>query len=655
MKRRSWMMFVALCLCFTLILPLTTLGAKDFSDIKGHWANSYIVSLASQGYINGYPDGSFKPDRTMTRAEFTTALINCLGVTPATPATNSYSDTSSHWARKYIEEAVKRGILVPSESTSGLGPDQDILRSQAAAMLVRALQVQPSAGQLKFTDSDEVERSLYRDYIKTAYDIGIISGFPDGSFAPFREMTRAQVCTVLTKLLDKRGTTPTPPVTQPVTGSITTVAVGEDLFTLGITPLSFKTGFSEVPVTSLSVSNDALTVNGKYVYALNRTTGNPDVVVGNTRYGVSRLTVSGNKLVVYSTKRYINTFDVNGYKYNSDYVKLYVKASSDDLYLADMGIIDETTVEIKGQTYDLSKDKITIEVNKDFYDILKVQLLPGTTTPRLQSTDPVIFRGMSLNDISAIFVGTKTMDLDTIRSIYFMVDGKRYLLTEVAMDSSGSITIGNQTYDSDKVKMNIDGMNYDINHLQYLQGKFVFYCQEGTATDWILFNNDYRDYNDVTIIRGTYEYDMDTVLVVDRNLLRIGGKQYSVTEANIQCRIDNKIWDISRIEWDSRLEMVKITATEAKNSSWVGQPDDFIFYDERDRKIYQGSKDVTLYISSKWIDLGSIRISGPSTCTYSGKSYNLIGTRVRISGDDYRIAETSWSSSGVLRLYLEEY
>ena len=101
---------------------------------------------------------------------------------------NSYPDTKSHWARKYIEEAVARGILVPSESTQ-LGPDQNILRSQAAAMIVRALQLETSGGTSIFTDRDDVERSLYSDEIKAAYDVGIISGFPDGSFAPYRAVS----------------------------------------------------------------------------------------------------------------------------------------------------------------------------------------------------------------------------------------------------------------------------------------------------------------------------------------------------------------------------------------------------------------------------------------------------------------------------------
>lgn len=652
MRNKRLRMIVALCLCFTLVFPATVLAAKDFSDVKGHWAVSYIENLAAQGYINGYPDGTFKPDRTMTKAEFTTALIGCLGITPSTPTTNSYSDTKTHWARKYIEEAVARGILVPSESPQGLGPDQDILRSQAAAMIVRALGLKVSAGTSQFTDRDDVERSLYRDHIKAAYDAGIISGFPDGSFAPFREMTRAQVCTVLVKMLDVKGGTVAP--VQPVSGSIKYLAIGDELFNLSTNSLVFKSGFSEIPVTSLSVSNDVLTVNGKYVYGLDRTTGNPDVVIGNTRYTVSRLVVNGDKLVAFPVSLHIYSLLLDDHKYNSDYIKMYVNSRDEGLYLADMTVVDEYTVEVQGKKYGLRNDKITIEVDKDFYDITRILMNSGQTEPRLKETDPVVFRGMSMKDISAIFVGRDTLDLDDIDAIYFYVNGERYRLSDVTIDASTNISVGSKSYKADEVILAIDSLNYVIEDITYLKGKFVFYLEEGKLVDWVLFNNTYRDYSDITIVKGTTKYDFDDVLVVERNVVRIDRKNYDVRDDAIKCLVDNKLWDIERIEWLSNLEMVKITAKESKDTLWGSEPKDFIFYDERDRKIYQGvDDDVTIYINRRWLTFDDIRITDPSTCTYNGRSYDLVGLRVNIEDDYYVIEETSWSSSGILRIYLE--
>ena len=167
----------------------------------------------------------------------------------------------------------------------------------------------------------------------------VISGFPDGSF--LREMTRAQVvrcwlrCWRLKIIQVSRA-----PVTVPSKLPLVTS------FSLSTNSI-FKSGFSEVPVTSLSVSNDVLTVNARYVYALDRTTGNPDVVIGNTRYAISRMVVNGDKLVVYPVSRYIYSLQLDSYKYNADYLKLYINGKDDGFYLADMTIVDEYTVEVR--------------------------------------------------------------------------------------------------------------------------------------------------------------------------------------------------------------------------------------------------------------------------------------------------------------------
>ena len=57
---------------------LSPFESNSFSDVDGHWANKYINSSAKKGWVNGYPDGSFKPDQYITRAEFVTLVNNVL-------------------------------------------------------------------------------------------------------------------------------------------------------------------------------------------------------------------------------------------------------------------------------------------------------------------------------------------------------------------------------------------------------------------------------------------------------------------------------------------------------------------------------------------------------------------------------------------------
>lgn len=148
-------------LAFTI--PVQALAAGNFSDINKHWASEFITTLSSAGYISGYPDGTFKPDKTVSQAEFVTVLISCMGLSPTDTKTSYFNDTKNHWARGSINEAVKQGILVPSEYSNVLQPDSGLKRSQAAAMMVRALGQKPDNGPLSFTDKATVEKACIGD------------------------------------------------------------------------------------------------------------------------------------------------------------------------------------------------------------------------------------------------------------------------------------------------------------------------------------------------------------------------------------------------------------------------------------------------------------------------------------------------------------
>ena len=117
-------------------------------------------------------------------------------------------------------------------------------------------------------------------------------------------------------------------------------------------------------------------------FNLNSSDANPDIVINNNRYGINKLMVSGDKLVVTPTYRKVYKFKVGDYNYSSDYVSLYVNSTNQGYYLSDMEIIDESHVKIISQNYDLSTAKITIGVknsatSSDFYDIKKIKPDPA--------------------------------------------------------------------------------------------------------------------------------------------------------------------------------------------------------------------------------------------------------------------------------------
>lgn len=660
MKKSRIICLFIISLMLAALIPGQVAAAANFSDINGHWGQNYITKLTSKGCLNGYPDGKFRPDKTMSRAEFTKTLITGMGISASDTSTRNFIDTGNHWAKAHINEAVKRGILVPSEYPNGLEPDGAIKRSEASAMLVRALSRQPdNTSALPFNDSDQVEKSMYRGYIKTAYDTGLISGFPNGNFEPFTNMTRAQVCTVLCKFLDLYTSSSAAPNTSidtdtPASGKISTIAVGEDVFNIYNNSVYFKVDFTNIRVSSIAVSQDFITVNSRYRFFLDTSINNPDIVVYNNRYGISKLTVKGDKLVAYPEYRKIDTFSFGNYKYQADFVKLYINSANTDYYLSDMEIIDEYEIEIDDKKYDLDKDKITVELSNDFYDIHRVNFGTTETTLRLTETDAVILDGISFSDISAIFVDDSTLDLDDIDDIDFIIDGERYHMSNVVIDASGNFTAKRKTYSPEDVEMVVDRLRYNIEHIKIYKNKFIFYCGESDIDYWVMLNDEYVDSEKLQILKDNVAYDIDRVLVIERDVVRIKGKQYDV-DSTFRCRYDDTVYDIDRIDYDTREDVIMIEGDKCKDGYWANQPVKFVFYVD-DYKYQDGANDdVTIKANRKWVYFDQIFVSDPSEFTYDGKSYDLIGTEVRIETTEFEVIDTAWHGrTRVLDLYLEE-
>ncbi|MEI6309676.1 MAG: S-layer homology domain-containing protein, partial [bacterium] len=84
-KRVICSVLVAVMLLSMSALPISA-GTTDFNDVFGHWAQADIMTLVDKGIISGYPDGSFQPDKSVTRAEFIKILAAALQLPQAAPA-----------------------------------------------------------------------------------------------------------------------------------------------------------------------------------------------------------------------------------------------------------------------------------------------------------------------------------------------------------------------------------------------------------------------------------------------------------------------------------------------------------------------------------------------------------------------------------------
>ncbi|MFE0555261.1 S-layer homology domain-containing protein [Paenibacillus sp. NPDC058910] len=172
-----------------------------FTDVKGHWAQKNIEKLAGKGVVNGYTDGSFRPDRTISRAELAAILVHALGLT--SKGNKEFADTTNHWAREAISTAYYYGIIQGYDSVT-FGPDDFITREEMAQMVVQAFQLDHARTNKIFTDQDKIA-AWAQEAMMIAVDHGIMKGYPNDMIKPKSHASRAEAITVIWRAMETKG------------------------------------------------------------------------------------------------------------------------------------------------------------------------------------------------------------------------------------------------------------------------------------------------------------------------------------------------------------------------------------------------------------------------------------------------------------------
>lgn len=182
---------------------------SELTDISGHWAKSDIETLVRAGVVAGYPDGTFRPDDPVTRAEFVKLLVKALRLEPSAPGAGKFfDDTLGHWAEGYIATVYARGV-VEGYSEHLFGPDDPVTREQMAAMVARATDLPvPVTWDLAARFSDHSSISDWASAaVAAAIEAGVMKGDEEGTFRPGAFATRAEAAVVLLRAFP--GVTPT--------------------------------------------------------------------------------------------------------------------------------------------------------------------------------------------------------------------------------------------------------------------------------------------------------------------------------------------------------------------------------------------------------------------------------------------------------------
>ncbi len=200
---------------------------QRFWDVpKDHWAFNYIAELVNKGVLAGYEDGSFKPDSTVTRAEWAKIMVLAAGL-PVNDNNVYFTDMGNHWANAYVNTA-KDYLAAYTDGT--FKPDQAAVREDVTVSMVKLKGYDVSNVDYsylsQFTDVNSISNSL-KAYVAVAVEKDLISGFDDGTFRGQNTLTRAEAATLLWRAFqygndNKVVDTPDTPITTPPTTTVTT-------------------------------------------------------------------------------------------------------------------------------------------------------------------------------------------------------------------------------------------------------------------------------------------------------------------------------------------------------------------------------------------------------------------------------------------------
>ena len=179
------------------------------TDLDGHWAAQIIQELVDGKIISGYEDNTFRPDNLIARTECAAILVRALSLNAVNEETlGGFSDAGEvpSWAQSQVDAAIKAGLLKGYPEADGkmtFRPAKQVTRVELATILSRVVtkalgEQQPP--EPNFTDLAQIpEWGL--EGVGIAAQKALVNGYPDGSFMPQKEVTRAEAAAMIARLL----------------------------------------------------------------------------------------------------------------------------------------------------------------------------------------------------------------------------------------------------------------------------------------------------------------------------------------------------------------------------------------------------------------------------------------------------------------------
>lgn len=172
-----------------------------FKDIAANFAKDDIMRFYQLNLISGYPDGTFRPAKSISVAEFCKILNNYMGFVQETSLDENLGINPFAWYYGDLKKAQAAGYLTLFIKAGKLNPNRFVTRQEAFAAISTALQLDSQKVDIlnNFSDSQKINPT-YLPGVIALTSFGFIAGYPDGTLKPEKNITRAEIITLLSRI-----------------------------------------------------------------------------------------------------------------------------------------------------------------------------------------------------------------------------------------------------------------------------------------------------------------------------------------------------------------------------------------------------------------------------------------------------------------------
>jgi len=189
-----------------VMATIPSMAAGDFSDVaSSDWYYNDLMYIVndSRGILNGYPDGTYRPDGTLQVDQFIKTVVKAAG--------HDVENAEGYWAQSHIDKAIEEGYISEGDFSDYT---EEISREAMASIVVKVME---DLETVSYGQSAEIEKALVditsiesakKSDVLKVYELGIITGYPDGSFKPKNTLPRREATVVLRRIIDASARKP---------------------------------------------------------------------------------------------------------------------------------------------------------------------------------------------------------------------------------------------------------------------------------------------------------------------------------------------------------------------------------------------------------------------------------------------------------------